>query len=125
MLKEEIIKKVRDYVYTGTMSDLQEMWELAFELMLLEIQAEDEARREETMYKSHRDRVYLEMKNWPNRVTDRTAEKTATQEADKNYDVVGKKAEHSFYKNMVETLKNRKIDVQAINKQQKYVDDGF
>lgn len=125
MDKETIIQKVRDYVYTWTMSDLQEMWEFAFELMLLEMQAEHEANREETMYKSYRDRRYLEIKRLPEKTTDKTAEKTALQEADAKYDVDGKKAEHKFYKTMSDALQKRKIDIHVINKQQMFVDVGF
>ena len=124
MLKEKIIKEVWDYISTGTIDDLQAMGGLAFTITILKSEAYERRKKTLSMQEAMRTRTYIDIKN-EKKMTDKMADSIAKDEARTRYDYTDHEVDYRFYSDMLARLTERKIEVQSINKQQKYVDDGF
>lgn len=118
--------KVRHYIQKWTMTDLQAMSELAFELTLKKQESYEKRNGTEYHQDIARVAIYTEYKNktrqtdWKS-FTDTQADKLAKKEAMETHNYIEHKNEYMLYKWLLDRLLERKIEVSVIHKNSEWI----
>jgi len=121
MDRRDYKQKVEKYIKTGTMTDLQAMSELAFDITMLKQEAYERWTSTEYHQDILRVSIYSEYKNRTRKTdwksfTDMQADRLAKKDAMEQMDYTDHKNEYMFYKSLLDRLLERKIEVATINK---------
>lgn len=125
MNKSEITKKVSDFIAVGNVSDLQAMWELAMYITEHKAEAYEQWKKTQYMQEAYRLAAYFEIKKSWEKMSETMADKKSKHMALEKYNYVQYEVDYKLYSDLLDRLRERKIEVQSINKIQKQVDGGF
>jgi hypothetical protein len=125
MDKQEMTQKVSQFISTGTMTDLNEMSELAMLITEAKANAYERFKKTQYMQEAYRIAQYIEMKKSGDKISEMRADKESKLKAMEKYDYTEYDVDYKMYSDLLQRLIERKIEVQTINKTQKYVDEGF